>query len=113
MTDFKIINETPISALELKEKLEEIKKRDKQLGKKAEKTSEYLNTFVSVKPKQSEEIKKKILGLNISRLRDRHIAKVIDVMPQDIESLKALFVGENLTIKQEDLTKVLEIICSK
>lgn len=110
MTDFKVINETPISSVELKEKLEAIKKRDKEIGNKATKTIEYLNTFVILKPKDAEEIKKKIVSLNISRLRDKHIAKVIDMMPQDIESLKLLFAGENLTIKQEDLNKILEVI---
>ncbi len=110
MTDFKINNETPISSVELKEKLEAIKKRDKEIGTKATKTMEYLNTFVSIKPKDAEEIKKKIVSLNISRLRERHIAKILDVFPKDVESLKALFVGENLTLKQEDLNKIFEAI---
>lgn len=110
MTDFKIINETPVSAVELKEKLEAIKKRDKEIGTKATKTIEYLNTFVSVKPKEAENIKKNIMNLNISRLKERHIAKIVDLMPKDVESLKMLFVGENLTLKQEDLNKIFEAI---
>ena len=110
MTDFRIINETPVSAVELKEKLEAIKKRDKEVGTKATKTIEYLNTFVHIKPKEAGDIKKRILSLNISRLKDRHIAKIIDINPKDIESLKALFTGENLTLKQEDLNKIFEAL---
>lgn len=108
MTNLKVLNETPISAVDLKERLEAIKKRDKELTKKATKTVEYLNTFVSLKHKDAEDIKKRILSLNIPRLKDRHIAKILDIMPQEIESLKMLFTGENITIKQEDLAKILE-----
>lgn len=110
MADLRIINETPISAVELKKKLEAIKKRDKELGNKTTKTIEYLNTFTNLKPKEAEEIKKKIISLNIPRLKDRHIIKVLDIMPQDMESLKMIFTGENITIKQEDLNKILEVI---
>ena len=110
MADLRVIDETPISSIELKEKLEAIKKRDKEIGNRATKTVEYLNTFVNLKPKDAEEIKKKVINLNIPRLRDRHIVKIIDIMPQDIESLKLLFTGENVTIKQEDLNKILEAI---
>ncbi len=110
MAELKVIDETPISSIELKGKLEAIKKRDKELGNKATKTMEYLGTFVKSKPKDMEETKKKVINLNIPRLRDRHITKIIDIMPQDIESLKLLFTGENITIKQEDLNKILEVI---
>lgn len=110
MSELNVINETPISSIELKQKLEAIKKRDKELSKKAAKTIEYLGTFANLKPKDSEEIKKKIINLNVPRLRDRHIAKIIDIMPQDIEGLKLLFTGENVTIKQEDLDKILKVI---
>lgn len=110
MTNLKITEETPISSVELKEKLEAIKKRDKEVGNKAARTMEYLNIFASLKSKDAEEIKKKIINLNIPRLKDRHIAKVLDIMPKDIESLKLLFTGENITIKQEDLNKIFEVI---
>ena len=110
MANLKVINEIPINSRELKEKLDAIKKRDKELGKKAIKTVEYLNTFTTLKKKDAEELKKKIINLNIPRLKERHIIKVIDIMPTDLESLKMLFTGENITIKQEDLTKIFEVI---
>ena len=110
MANLKILNETPLSTIELKEKIEAIKKRNKELGTKTTKTIEYLKIFASLKKKETEEIKKKILGLNIPRLKDRHIIKILDIMPKDIESLKLLFTGENITIKQEDVNKILEVI---
>lgn len=110
MTDLKIMSETPISAIELKKKLEEIKKRDKELGNKSTRTLEYLNTFTRLTLKEAEDLKQKVISLNIPRLKDRHIIKILDLMPQDIESLKMLFTGENITIKQEDINKIFEAI---
>ena len=110
MANLKIINETPISNIELKEKIDAIKKRDKELRNKTTKTVEYLNTFTNLKRKDAEEIKKKVINLNIPRLKERHIIKIIDIVPKDLESLKLLFTGENITIKQEDIKKILEVI---
>ena len=113
MVDLKIIEERPISMIELKGKIAEIKKRDKELNFRSNKVQEYLNTFVSLTEKNADDMKKKLEALSISRLKDRHIVKILDTMPEDLDGLKALFAGENITIKQEDLGKIFEVIKSK
>lgn len=109
MTDIKIINEVPLTMAELKEKLAKIEKRDKELTFRANKTKEYLNNF-TIKEKGIAALKKKIEGLNISRLKDRHIAKLIDITPKDTDSIKATLSGEALTLKEEDYQKLLEAL---
>ena len=65
-----IISERPISMSKLKDELEKIKKRDKELNFRAVRTEEYLQHFdIS---KDSEELSKKIEALNIPRLRKNH-----------------------------------------
>lgn len=108
MPEIEIINEAPLTLNELKTKLDAVKKRDKEIGFRANKTSEYLASFTTKKPK--EDLRKKIEGLNISRLKDRHIAKLVDVQPEDMESVRTLFIGENLTLKQEDLKRITECL---
>jgi len=110
MVDLKVIEERPINMVELKSKIAKIKKRDKELNFRSKKVSEYLNAFVELNEKEAKELSKKILELNIPRLKDRHVVKVLDILPKDIDSLKALFSGENITIKQEDLARILEVI---
>ncbi|MEM4245539.1 MAG: hypothetical protein QW404_00275 [Candidatus Nanoarchaeia archaeon] len=110
MPDLKIISETPLSMVDTKEKLRAIKKRDEELGTKAAKTLEYLNTFVHMDKKKADELAQKIAELNIPRLRDRHIVKIIDLFPQDLDSLKIIFTGDNITIKPEDLKRILDVI---
>lgn len=105
-----LVSETPITMVELKEKLAEIKKRDSTLNFRANKTKEYLDICTTFNIGKVEGLKKKINGLNIPRLRERQIVKLIDLMPKDMDSLRALIAGENITLKQEDLTKILQII---
>ena len=107
MPEIEIIQETPLTLNELKTKLDAVKKRDKELSFRSNKTSEYLTGFTE---KKKEDLKKKIQDLEISRLKDRQIVKIVDVQPEDIESLRTLFVGENLTLKQEDMKRIIECL---
>src|SRR3989344_2509458 len=110
MPEIEIVNETPITLVEVREKLKDIKKRDKELTFRANKTADYIDTFTTVKLEKLQALKKSILDLNIGRLRERHVVKVLDIMPKDIDSLKSIFSGENLTLKGEDLTKIMDIL---
>ncbi len=110
MVQLKIIEDNPICLAELQKKLKTIEKRDGQLGFRAEKTKEYLNHFVQIKPKEAQDIMKKLEALEIPRLKARHFVKIVDVLPEDIESLKALLSGETVTVKDEDLKRILDVI---
>lgn len=110
MPDLKIISETPLSMVDVKEKLDSVKKRDDNLGSKASKAYEYLTSFARLKKKDAEGLASRIVALNIPRLRERHIIKIVDLLPQDIDSLKIVFTGDNITIKPEDLKRILDVI---
>ena len=108
--DIEILEERSVTMSEMKLRIEEIKKRDKELNFRANKAKDYLDAFPTTDNKKAMEIEKKINELNIGRLRDKHIAKIIDLMPDNIDSLKAIFVGDNVTLKQEDLQKIVEVL---
>ena len=44
------------------------------------------------------------------RLKETHIAKIVDLEPKDIDSLKAIFASENITLRPEDLKRIVECI---
>ncbi|MEK6813047.1 MAG: hypothetical protein AABX86_02960 [Nanoarchaeota archaeon] len=110
MAEIKIVNEIPLSLQEVREKIETMKKRDKELHFRANKVIEYLDTFTQKKQKDTAEKKKALMELSIGRLRDRHIVKILDIMPEDLDSLKSILSGENVTLKQDDLKKILETV---
>jgi DNA-directed RNA polymerase subunit F len=105
-----IIEEKEISMVELADELSRIKKRDTELNFRGQKTEEYLGTFVTQKPKDVQEISQKIEKLNIPRLKQTQIIKMIDIMPKNLEDLKTIMQSYTLTVTDDNLKKINEIL---
>ena len=110
MVEIDIIEQKPVSLVDVKEMLENAKKNTKELNFRAEKVYTYLQEFVTIKEKNAYEFHKKISDLGIQRLKDKYIVKIIDVMPEDLDSLKALFAGEAISLKQDEIKQILDIL---
>lgn len=108
--DIDIIEQRPVTLAEVSDSLEIIKTKINELNFRAEKVRNYVNETKEVEKKNADELLNKIKELNISRLRDKHLVKIVDLMPEDVESLKSLFAGEATSLKQEELNKILEVI---
>ena len=113
MANIEILNEIPLTMIEAKEMLKELKGKEKELPIRLNKTVEYLQSYAKGDGKKVKEIKDRLNKLDIARLRDRHVVKIIDVMPKDLDSLRLVFSGENVTLKQEDLQKILDALHGK
>lgn len=109
MTEFQVLEEAPLSLVELRKSLKSLQ-GEAPLSFRAEKTNAYLDAFALCTVKEAEELNKKITSLNIPRLKERHIAKIVDIMPKDLDSLRLLLSTETITIKDEDLKKILDVI---
>lgn len=107
MTKPEIVNEKPVTMVEVKEELEKIKKRDSELNFRATKTEEYLQQFDLVASKKVEELAKKIKALKIPRLKDEHLVKVLDLMPKSVEEMKGILQGYTVTVSQENMKKIV------
>ena len=105
-----IIEETPITMAEMKNELTKIKRRDKELNYRSNKTDDYLKQFTLVDNKTATEISEKIEKLNIPRLKDLHIKKLIDIMPTTPEEVKAILEAYPITITSENMKKISKVI---
>ena len=103
-----IISETPINVYQLKDELSKIKKRDKELNFRAQKTEEHLSQVASYK--NADELFDKIKKLDIQRLRDHQIHKIIDIIPATIKDLKVILQGYNVSISNENLKKIVDAV---
>ncbi len=108
MADIKILSEAPINMYQLHEELKAIKKRDKELNFRAANTEEYLQGVVSIK--DAGELHKKLLALEIPRLREQHIHKIIELLPPTVQDLKVVLQGYTLNISQDNMKKVAAIV---
>jgi DNA-directed RNA polymerase subunit F len=110
MASTKLIQESPLPLPELKEKLESIEKRDKELTFRGNKVKDYLNKLIKLDTKQTAELKQKILDLEIPRIKDRQIIKILDILPEDLDDLRSVFTGETTTVTQENMEKLIEAV---
>ena len=109
MPDMNIISETPENVYQLKKELERIKKRDNELNFRANRTEEYLQQTAS-DVKSAEDLFGNIMKLNIPRLREQHVHKIVDMMPTTVNELKTVLQGYTITVNTESMKKITDII---
>ena len=108
MTETQIISENSINTYQLKKELEKIKKRDSELNFRAAKTEDYINQIAV--HKNADELFDKITQLNIPRLKEQHIHKIIDMTPTTLNDLKSVLQSYTITINNESMKKIVDAI---
>ncbi len=110
MTHPEILQQTPVTMAGLKEELEKIKKSYKEPGLRSQKTEEYFSQFVGLDIKKVAELRAQLEKLNIPRLKDTHIVKIIDLLPKTVDDLKVILQGYALTVSNDNLKKIVEVV---
>ncbi|MGV8169122.1 MAG: hypothetical protein ACP5N3_03635 [Candidatus Nanoarchaeia archaeon] len=112
MSKPEILEKTPISMAQLKADLNTIAKRDKEPGFRTTKTVEYLNSFGTVSLTEFNAMKKEIEKLNVPRLKEDHITKILDILPKNVADLTVVLQGYTITVSKENMKSIVDIILS-
>ena len=104
-----IIEEKTVTLAEVKKNLADMKERDGELNFRANKAEEYLNDFPVLDHEKAQELKKKLEGLKISRLKEDQITKIIDLVPTSVEDLKIILQGYTVSISKKDMEQVISV----
>lgn len=96
-----IRNTTPLSMAESLEYIEKEKKAEKPVA-------EFIKKFVRITPKEAKELRKKLEGLNIIKLNDVSISKIIDILPEKAEEINKIFV--DISLDENETKKILDTI---
>jgi DNA-directed RNA polymerase subunit F len=105
-----VLNESPVTMSELHAELEKIKKRDKDLNFRGNKTEEYLSHFAQLDDKKARELCAKLEGLKVPRLKDIHITKIIDLLPATPDEVKLVLQGYTVTVNQDNLKRIAKTV---
>ena len=108
MADMQIISESPIDTSQLRKELEKIRKRDNELNFRAQRTEEYLQQVAALK--NADDLFDKLMKLNIPRLKEQHVHKIIDLMPATVSELKVVLQGYTLTVNNDAMKKIVDTI---
>ncbi len=110
MSVIEVLNKYPLALSQMHDALKNLEKRDGELNFRAKRVRDYLDAVKPLSIKECDALSKKIIALDIPRLKPQHVAKIVDLQPKDMDSLKVLFSAENITVKQEDLDKILQVM---
>src|SRR3989344_659863 len=90
-----------ISMPEVENVLKETKTENKEL-------IGFIHKFTKMKLSDAEKIKSELMGLDMIKINEEHIVKVIDMVPDDNEDLNKIF--SDISLDDDEKTKILDIV---
>lgn len=67
----------------------------------------FAKKFLKMNPEKAKELKTKLVELELIKIRDVHIAKIIDLIPKDKEDLLKIITDADLN--EEEINSILAI----
>ncbi|PIZ51790.1 hypothetical protein COY27_02345 [Candidatus Woesearchaeota archaeon CG_4_10_14_0_2_um_filter_33_13] len=110
MVNPQFIEQKSLSLGEVKVILDKVEKRDKELTFLSNKTKEYLDCFMVLNEKKREEMQKKLQDLNLTRLKEEHIAKICDFLPKNVDDLKVVLQAYPLSMPKKDMDDIVKTV---
>ena len=97
-----IKNNELVSIAEIDEYLKNKDKEDKIIG--------FVKKFAKLDVKKAKELRKKLEAINMIKMKQEYIVKIIDFLPEDAEELNKIF--QNVSLDEDETKKILETIKS-
>ena len=69
---------------------------------------QFIKKFSSLSLKEAKELRGKLEGLELMKLKPESISKIIDVFPDAIEDLNKIFIG--VSLDEDESKKILDTI---
>ena len=105
-----ILSQEPMSNLEVHDALKKLQKERGELNYRANKTFEFLKQLSLNKKKEEKELYDKIMALDIPRVKDMHVKKILDLMPSTEQELDVIFYGGTISINKESKKKIINAL---
>ena len=83
----------------------EYAKKDSESGKEI---IGFIKKFTKLKPAEAKNLKKKLQELDLIKLNDKNIVKLVDFLPENSEEVNKIVVEANLN--EDETKKILETI---
>ena len=109
MVNYQINSEETVSNSEVYKLLEE-KSRSGELTYREEKILEHMKNFSKIKFEDFKKAKEELISLEIPRLDDENINKILDIMPKNGTEIRAIVGNSGTVIVDENINKILEVL---
>ncbi len=76
-------------------------------NERAEEIKKFLKNFVKMDNKKVKEMKQELLSLDLIKLKETHIVKIIDFKPEDSTELNKILT--DVSLDEDETKKVLDV----
>jgi len=95
-----INEETPITMAEVASLV-----GDSEKGKAIKK---FIKNFSKIPVEKAKEMEKELKALDLIKLKDTHIVKIVDFMPSSASELNKIVI--DISLSQEEIDKILDVV---
>ena len=96
-----IINNVPLSMAEVTEYAEKDKESEKNVNA-------FIKKFTKLNAKEAKKLRKKLEELELMKMGEKHVCKIMDVMPENSEEVNKIFI--DVSLNEDETKKILETI---
>jgi len=68
----------------------------------------FIKKFTKLTPEKAKELRKEIENLGILKIKEEHVVKIIDLLPEDTSDINKIFT--NVSLDENEANKILEIV---
>jgi len=104
--EYEVLKEEFVPLTKTKELLKDVE--DKTFEQKL--AFEHAKKFSKITVQKAEELRKELSSLEMRKLKDTDIIKIIDMIPATINELKVILAQTQVAFKEEDLQQILDIV---
>jgi len=101
-----VVERKPVPIALVKDMLAKVKEKNHE----QKITFEYVSKFAKLNKEDAEKLMEELRSANIPRVKERHIVKLVDLMPKTADEVKVIFAKEEVALSKEDVQKILDIL---
>lgn len=75
---------------------------------RAEEIRKFLKKFIKIDAKKAKELRKDLSDLDLIKLKETHIVKIVDFMPEDATELNKILT--EVSLDEGEMNKILDVV---
>ncbi len=108
MFDYEILESKPVPMAVVKELLK--KKKGEEMSFEEKQAIEHLKALTKLSAKEAEKLEEELRKLEMRKLKDENIVKIVDILPTTMEELKLVLSDAKVPFNKEELEKIFEVV---
>ena len=70
--------------------------------------SSFMKRFIKIDIKDAKKLRKEIEDLGLMKMKEEHVAKIIDMLPEDAADVNKIFA--DISLDEDETSKILEVV---